>query len=117
MKTSPPATPAEAKSGGGVVLQRLVRLLANLKTRWRNWKVRGTGKAYRALTKAMRDDPDYAHSWQCNIAIPIMDGANGKLTHAEANDSADTLMQHLFGVKKPNDKLSGGADNPPAKNL
>lgn len=80
---------------------RLVSLLANLKTHWRNWQVRGTGKAYRALTKAMRDDPSYAHSWQCNIAMPILDGAKGKLTHAEANAIADALMAHLFEVKKP----------------
>jgi len=87
-------------------LERLVRLLANWKTAWRNWKVRGTGKAYRALTRAMRDDPDYAHSWQCNIAMPILDGAKGKLTHAEANEIADNLMRHLFEVKKPNEPSS-----------
>lgn len=83
-------------------LWRLVRLLANLKTHWRNWKVRGTGKAYLALIKAMRDDPGYALSWQCNIAMPICDGAKGKLTIHEANAIADDLMSHLFEVKKPN---------------
>ena len=54
--------------------------------------------AYRTLTKAMKRDPDFAHTWQCNIAMPIYDGANGKLTHAEANTIADTLMKHLFDV-------------------
>lgn len=78
----------------------------NLQTAWRNWRVRGTGRAYRALTKAMRDDPDFAHSWQCNIAMPILDGAKGKLTHAEANAIADELMQHLFEVKRPNESSS-----------
>jgi len=98
-----PTAVVREKRGTGS-LERMVRLLANLKTHWRNWKVRGTGKAYRALTKAMRDDPGYALSWQCNIAMPILDGAKGKLTHAEANAIADDLMRHLFGVKKPNDK-------------
>jgi hypothetical protein len=79
----------------------IIRLLANLKIHWRNWKVRGTGKAYRALTQAMRDDPGYALSWQCNIAMPILDGAKGKLTRAEANAIADDLMSHLFAVKQP----------------
>ena len=96
-----PATPGTAKARAGS-LERMVRLLANLKTHWRNRKVRGTGKAYRALTKAMRDDPDYTRSWQCNIAMPIFDGAKGKLTIHEANAIADDLMRHLFEVKKPN---------------
>lgn len=52
----------------------------------------------------VRDDPDYAHSWQCNIAMPILDGAKGKLTHAEANAIAENMMRHLFEVKRPNDR-------------
>lgn len=73
--------------------------------------MRGTGKAYRTLTKAMQDDPSYAHSWMCNIAMPIYDGAKGKLTIHEANAIADGLMAHLFEVKKP-DALG---DRPPGK--
>lgn len=66
---------------------------------WRNWRNRGTGKAYHTLCKAMQDDPGYAHSWFCNISMPIYDNAKGKLTIIECNDIADTLMQHLFGVE------------------
>ena len=58
----------------------------------------------------MRDDPSYAHSWQCNIAMPIYDGAKGKLTIHEANAIADDLMRHLFTLT-PNDKVSYHADN------
>jgi len=74
----------------------------NLRLYWRNWKVRGTGKAYRTLSRAMQADPDFAHSWQCNIAMPIFDGSHGKLTLEEANAIADDLMSHLFEVKKAN---------------
>lgn len=73
----------------------------NLRAHWRNWWNRGTANAYKKLTKAMRDDPSYALSWQCNIAMPIYDGVNGKLSHAEANAIADTLMKHLFDVPNP----------------
>jgi hypothetical protein len=78
-----------------VVQQRLVRLgvwLRNL----RNWK---TARANRDLRRAMKRDPYFAHVWQCNIAMPILDGADGKLTHKEANEIADRLMRHLFDVK------------------
>ena len=78
-----------------VVQQRLVRLgvwLRNL----RAWK---TARANRDLQRAMRKDPDFAHVWKCNIAMPILDGADGKLTHQEANEIAARLMAHLFNVK------------------
>lgn len=66
---------------------------------WNNFKHRGTGRAYRKLCKSMQDDPSYAHSWMCNITMPIYDNAKGKLTIHECNDIADRLMQHLFSVK------------------
>jgi hypothetical protein len=65
----------------------------------RHWK---TGRAYRDLTRAMHDDPDYAHTWQCNIACPLMDSG---MSYEDANKAADRLMSHLFGIKlgKSND--------------
>lgn len=63
---------------------------------WKNFPNRGTGRAYRKLTKAMKDDAGYAQVWQSNIAMPIFDNCKGKLTHQECNDIADRLMQHLF---------------------
>ena len=39
-------------------------------------------------------------SWQSNFAMPILDGSKGKLTHTEANEIADNLMLHLWGVRK-----------------
>ena len=61
----------------------------------RCWK---TKRAYRDLTNAMKKDEDYAHTWQCNIACPLMDEG---LSHEAANKAADRLMNHLFGVKPP----------------
>jgi hypothetical protein len=55
--------------------------------------------AYRTFSKALQDDPGYAHTWYCNIAMPIFDEAAGKLTHAEACSIAVSLMWHLFQVK------------------
>ena len=55
--------------------------------------------AYRTFSKALQDDPGYAHTWYCNIAMPIFDEAAGKLTHAEACSIAVNLMWHLFKVK------------------
>ena len=73
-------------------LDRLVRLgvwFRNL----RSWK---TARAYRDLTRAMQKDADYAHTWQCNIACPLIDEG---MNHEAANKAADLLMAHLFNVK------------------
>lgn len=72
----------------------------NLRVHWNNWWNRKTARAYKNIAAAMQNDPSYALSWQCNIAMPIYDGANGKLSHEEANAIADKLMAHLFGVRK-----------------
>lgn len=77
-----------------------MKFFRDLRVHWSNWWNRKTVKAYRHLSEAMKNDPAYALSWQCNIAMPILDGANGKLTHTEANEIADRLMKHLFGVEK-----------------
>ncbi len=74
-------------------MEKFIVWLRNLS----HWK---TARAYRVLTRAMKRDPSFAHSWQRNIAMPILDGAKGKLSHAEANEIADRLMRHLFEVRK-----------------
>lgn len=72
--------------------------LARLRVWLRNLPHLKTARAYRCLTLAMQRDPDYAHSWQCNIACPLMDEG---MSHADANKAADRLMAHLFGVNPP----------------
>lgn len=107
-----PARP-ETVGAKAVVSSEFVGLLARLQVKWQNWKVRKTGRAYRHLSKAMQDDPGYALTWQCNIAMPIYDGANGKLTLPEANAIADRLMNHLFNVKQPNESSSPASGEKP----
>ena len=65
----------------------------------RNFRFWKTARAYREIERTIQKDPDYAHAWQRNIAMPILDGADGKLTHEEANEIADQLMEHFFNVK------------------
>lgn len=81
-----------------VAVQRSVGLLARLRVKWQNWKVRKTGRAYRHLCKAMKDDPGYALTWQCNIACVIFD--SNVCTQKQANEVADKMMAHLFEVRK-----------------
>ncbi len=50
--------------------------------------------AWGNLTKAMVDDPDWAWSVHCNLAMPIMDTLN--CSHKDANLTAAALMQHVF---------------------
>ena len=49
-----------------------------------------------ALKRAMAEDPMYAWSWHCNIAMPIMDATG--VSHALANEAAARLMRHLFDI-------------------
>lgn len=58
------------------------------------------------MVQAMKDDSSYAHSWKCNIQMPIYDMAKGKLTIHEAEEIADRLMKHLFEVKIPEKPLT-----------
>ncbi len=57
---------------------------------------RPTGIPYRELEKAIHEDADYAWSWHCNIAVPLMD--NLECSHLDANRTAAALMRHLFGT-------------------
>jgi hypothetical protein len=50
-------------------------------------------RAWDTLKRAMRD-PDYAWSWQCNLAVPIMDAI--RVSHERADTAAAYLMQHLW---------------------
>lgn len=52
--------------------------------------------ALHALKTALAADPDFAWSWQCNIAMPIKDRL--RCSHGEANKTAADLMRHLFDI-------------------
>lgn len=50
------------------------------------------------LSEQMQSDPDYAWSWQCNLAMMAYDaGAD----HEQANRQAAQFMKNLFGVNIP----------------
>lgn len=69
-------------------------------------------QAIKALSKAMKDDCDYAWSWHCNIAMVAQDAG---APHKESNERAASFMRYLFGVdtnKPPNAELSGAAKRP-----
>lgn len=55
-----------------------------------------TKEAMDHLTAVMKDDPEYAWSWHCNLAMPIMDSTD--CSHEQANRAAAALMQHVWGV-------------------
>jgi hypothetical protein len=69
----------------------------NLFFRWKNRK-----NPYYLFCKFLLSDKGLAVAYQANIVTPILDGANGKLSHQEANKIADDLMYHLWGVNMRN---------------
>lgn len=52
------------------------------------------------LAKAMKEDPDYAWTWHCNLAMPIHDSMSDTQPqrHALANIAAARIMAHVFDV-------------------
>ena len=59
-----------------------------------------TQKAFFILKKAMKDDPDYAWSWHCNIAVTAQDAG---APYGVANEGAARFMKLCFDVdtKRP----------------
>lgn len=51
--------------------------------------------AFSILGEAFNDDPDFAWSWHCNIAMPIQDAG---VDYMDSNWIAAQIMMHLFGV-------------------
>lgn len=62
----------------------------------RNLKHWRTGRAVRHLMRVMAEDRDYAWSWHCNLAMPMSDAG---VPIQKANEIAERLMRHIFGVK------------------
>jgi hypothetical protein len=63
--------------------------------------------AFGILQSAMRDDPSYAWSWHCNIAVSMQDeGA----PHDSANAGAARFMQLCFGVDTTKPPTATGVD-------
>ena len=69
--------------------------------------------AMRDLTARLQEDPGYAWSWQCNLAVPIMDVTG--VSHEQANQAAAHLMQHLFDIDITKHKSWPGYPKAPAQ--
>lgn len=52
-------------------------------------------KALETLRKSMVDDPEYAWSWHCNVAMSSYDEG---LSHQKANKAAARFMNKCFGI-------------------
>jgi hypothetical protein len=52
-------------------------------------------RAMNTLSEAFKNDPDYAHSWHCNIACMAMDAG---ASHEVANEGASRFMKLAFDV-------------------
>lgn len=52
--------------------------------------------AMKTLKKALKDNPDLAYSWHCNLACAMMDTG---ITHVQANAAANRFMHNAFNVE------------------
>lgn len=62
-------------------------------------------KAMNVLRKAMQKEPDYAHTWHCNIAMSCYDSMGDKDTSDHdrclriSNEAASRFMKLCFDVE------------------
>ena len=81
-------------------------------------------EAFNTIKQAMADDPSYAYSWHCNIAMMCSDAIHsaditdencmGEI-HKTSNDAASRFMQLCFGVEtklKVNEPCEGCDSSP-----
>ena len=59
-------------------------------------------EAMDVLKQAMKDDPDYAWSWHCNIAVMMQDVG---VSHTVSNKGAANFMRLAFDVDTTKGKL------------
>ncbi len=93
---------------------RSTPLLDRILVWWSNWKNRRVAKAYRTMAEALRRDPSFAESWRANIACVVHDTPASQTAWETANETADRLMAHLWGVRS-NKVLTGKAPSGDAK--
>ena len=88
------------------------RLLDRIRVRWSNWKNRRVAKAYRTMADALQRDPGFAQSWRANIACVVHDTPASQTAWETANETAERLMAHLWGVRS-----NGGLDRHPERRM
>ncbi len=63
-------------------------------------------QAMQTLKDAMINEPDFAHSWHCNIAMACYDEIGENISHENAhkigNKAASRFMKLCFGVETSN---------------
>ena len=77
-------------------------------------------EAFDTIKQAMADDPSYAYSWHCNIAMMCHDAILNfddqvDFAHCVGNDAASRFMQLCFGVETKRDVFEPceGCDSSP----
>jgi hypothetical protein len=55
--------------------------------------------AMNTISKAIKTDPGYRHSWLANISCKIYDSKHNKLSMKKTNDIADDIIKMLFERK------------------
>ncbi len=79
-----------------------------------------TDEAMKTLQDTMLIDPEYAHTWHCNIAMMCYDAIKSdgdtvnkvrpEIAHQIGNVAASNFMKLCFDVKTSNDMLSGESE-------
>ena len=70
-----------------------------------------TEKAFEVLQKALQEDPSYAHSWHCNLAMSFKDSflkgdrMSPESQHRVGNEGASRFMKLCFNVVTSNEML------------
>ncbi len=73
----------------------------------------GVADALETVKRALRDDPSYAHTWHCNLAMSFSDAIPEALEMqhedlcAIRNEGASRFMKLCFDVETSNDMLEG----------
>ena len=61
-------------------------------------------RAIEVLSNAFKNDPDFAHTWHCNIAMACYDAMGDSLmgndlAHKISNEAASRFMKQAFDVE------------------
>jgi Tfp pilus assembly protein PilF len=82
--------------------------LVSLTTHFVPEEDKSASTALKNLSHVMQKDPEYAHSWHCNIAMMAQDAG---ASHESANKRAADFMRNSFGVKNSQESTFLGTIN------
>lgn len=61
-------------------------------------KIMTTPSPFALLTEQLKEDPEYAWSWHCNIAMGIFDRVDNQISHRKSNEIAASMMKSFFDI-------------------